>query len=81
MVALGRGELNAAAALIRDSSSDLRQLYYEAQQVDRQSDYREFGETLDIVLHAGLVAQAQDNWQMAVRCFQFVRGMGSYRPP
>jgi hypothetical protein len=73
LVAMERGELATAVAHIRDCFTRYDKLRQEARKVNFSvsSDFLEFGDTLDSFLHAGLVAQAQGDWQTAVSFFTF----------
>jgi hypothetical protein len=73
LVAMERGELATAVAHIQDCSTRYDKLRQEVRKVNFSvsSDFLEFGDTLDSFLHAGLVAQAQGDWQTAVSFFTF----------
>jgi predicted ATPase/DNA-binding XRE family transcriptional regulator len=84
LLAIERGVIAKAVAHIRESFRRYRQLQTEAHKVDFSSDFLEFGDTLDSLLHAGLVAYAQRNWQKAHIFFSFfesnMRGYVAIRP-
>ncbi len=75
---------DTAVSLIQDCFTRYHKLHQEARKVDLSSDFLEFGDTLDSLLHAGLVAQAQVDWQTALAFFTFFekneRGYVAIRP-
>ncbi|MCB0032731.1 MAG: tetratricopeptide repeat protein, partial [Anaerolineales bacterium] len=84
LVALARGELETAAARLQDGFGRYRQLRQEVRQVNFSSDFLEFGDTRDSLLHAALVAHAQGDWPTAVAFFRLFeqneRGYKVIRP-
>ena len=71
LVAVERGDVATAVAHIRDCFTRYHQLRNEVRKIDFSSDFLEFGDTLDSLLHAGLVAHAQGDLQTAVAFFSF----------
>lgn len=84
LVAVERGDVATAVSHIQDCFTRYGELRYEVRKVDFASDFLEFGDTLDSLLHAGLVAYAQGDWQTAVAFFGFfdgnLRGYVAIRP-
>ena len=85
LVAVEQGDVGTAVAHIQECFTRYDKLRREVRKVDFSSDFLEFGDTLDSLLHAGLVAQAQGDWQTAVTCFTFFesrneRGYVAIRP-
>ena len=86
LLAVTRGDVDTAVAYIQDCFNRYDKLRQEARKVNfsTSSDFLEFGDTLDSFLHAGLVAQAQGDWQTAVSFFSFFeqnpRGYVAIRP-
>ena len=85
LVAVERGDVGTAVAHIQECFTRYDKLRREVRKVDFSSDFLEFGDTLDSLLHAGLVAQAQGDWQTAITCFTFFesrneRGYVAIRP-
>ena len=84
LLAVEKGDMVTAVSYIKDSFTRYAQLQAEVKKVDFSSDFLEFGDTLDSLLHAGLVAYAQDEWETAVACFHFFdrnpRGYQAIRP-
>jgi predicted ATPase/DNA-binding XRE family transcriptional regulator len=76
LVAVERGDLATAVAHIQNCFARYNKLRQEVRKVDFSSDFLEFGDTLDSFLHAGLVAQAQGDWQTAVNLFTFFENNG-----
>ena len=62
-----------AVSYMQDCFTRYNKLRQEALKVNvfASSDLWEFGDTLDSLLHAGLVAHAQGEWQTAVNFFTF----------
>jgi predicted ATPase/DNA-binding XRE family transcriptional regulator len=69
LVALERDDLVAAIALIQDCLRRYEKLRDEARNVDSSSDFLEYGDTLDSLLHAGLAAHATGDWLAALAYF------------
>ncbi|MCA9972350.1 MAG: hypothetical protein KC425_19145, partial [Anaerolineales bacterium] len=69
---------------IQDCFARYNKLRHEVRKVDFSADFLEFGDTLDSLLHAGLLAYAQGDWQTAVAFFTFFeqneRGYVAIRP-
>ncbi|MCA9916602.1 MAG: tetratricopeptide repeat protein [Anaerolineales bacterium] len=84
LLAVEQGDLDTAVTYIQDCFSRYSQLRESVRKVDFSSDFLEFGDTLDSLLHAGLVAHAQGDWQTAVTFFTFFenneRGYVAIRP-
>ena len=83
LVALDRGDEEAAHHLIQESFSRYRVLYKAARKVGSSNPF-EFGDTVDSLLHAGLVAHGLKKWETAIGLFRFVennrRGYKAIRP-
>jgi len=84
LLAVERRDVETAVAHIQDCFTRYRQLREEVRKIDFSSDFLEFGDTLDSLLHAGLVAHTQGDWQTAVAFFSFfesnLRGYVAIRP-
>lgn len=84
LVAMERGEIETTVAHIHDSFNRYLQLNESIHQITPSADYFRFGDTLESVLHAGLVAHAQGHWHTAVIFFSFFerngRGYVAIRP-
>jgi tetratricopeptide (TPR) repeat protein len=84
LVSVERGDVETAVSFIQDCFTRYLKLRHEARKVDFSSDFLEFGDTLDSLLHAGLVAYARGNWQTAIAFFLFFekneRGYVAIRP-
>lgn len=79
LVAMEQGDLTRARSYIQASFSRYQQLRAEVQKIDFTADFLDFGDTLDSLLHAGLVAQAAGDWRTALACFAlFERNLRSY---
>ena len=79
LLAIERGDVETAVALIQDCFTRYNKLRREVRKVNFSADFLEYSDTLDSLLHAGLVAQAQGDWQTAVACFVFFeRRAGGY---
>ncbi|MCA9928513.1 MAG: tetratricopeptide repeat protein [Anaerolineales bacterium] len=84
LMAVERGDMGTAVTLIQDCFNRYNELNASAKKVDFRSDFFEFGDTLDSLLHAGLVAHAHGHWQAALLFFSFfeknLRGYAAIRP-
>ena len=84
LLALERGDVATANTLIQECFRRYQKLQEAAYKADRSTDFLEFGDTIDSLLHAGLVAYAQGDWQKAVAYFDFfeknLRGYEAIRP-
>jgi tetratricopeptide (TPR) repeat protein len=71
LLAVERGAVATAVSLMQDCFTRYLKLSHEVRKVDFSSDFLEFDDTLDSLLHAGLVAHARGDWQTAVAFFSF----------
>ena len=72
LVALERQNVELAVHLIQESLSRYHHLREAMYKVDRSAKFLEFGDTLESLLQAGLVAHALKEWESAVGLFRFV---------
>jgi len=71
LVALEGGDVAAAVAYIQDSFSRYRQLHQAIYQIDASAVNFRFGDTLESLLHAGLVAYARGDERKALVFFEY----------
>jgi predicted ATPase/transcriptional regulator with XRE-family HTH domain len=72
LVALERGHKEMALRLIKESFSRYRYLQAAMHEVDVSVNFLEFGDTVESLLQAGLVAHALKEWEKAIGLFRFV---------
>ncbi|MCB0169931.1 MAG: helix-turn-helix domain-containing protein [Anaerolineae bacterium] len=72
LVALEREDVALAAGLIRESLNRYRHLQEAMSKVDRSVNLLEFGDTVESLLQAGLVAYTLKEWEKALSLFRFV---------
>ena len=70
-VAAEKGEIVAAVSYLHESFRRYLDLRRSARQVDMSADFLEFGDTIDSLLHAGLIAMADDDPITAAVFFSF----------
>jgi tetratricopeptide (TPR) repeat protein len=73
LVAVERGEIETAVAHIQDCFTRYLKLQTEVRKADFSYDFLAFGDTLDSLLYAGLVAHARGDWQTAIAFFTFFK--------
>ena len=72
LVALERDNVELAVRLVQESLSRYRNLKEAMDKVDRSANYLEFGDTVESLLQAGLVAYTLKDWESAIGLFRFV---------
>lgn len=72
LVALERENVELAVHLIQESLSRYRHLQAAMHEIDASANFLEFGDTIESLLHAGLVAHALKDWEKAIGLFRFV---------
>jgi tetratricopeptide (TPR) repeat protein len=81
LVAIAQGRLSDAGSLIQNCFAEYRRLLAANQKVDFASDFLNFGDTIESLLYAGLVAHAQGDWQTALYFFSFCKNNTSNFEP